>query len=383
MTFGLLVKHHGKNINNKTMFENIYKGKKVLVTGHTGFKGSWLVTWLLNLGANVAGYSIGIPSAPSHFIELGIEDKIQHNMGDIRDYDYLFEVCKKFEPEFIFHLAAQPLVRESYINPKETFEVNMIGTLNVLEVIRNMKEIIKVGVIITSDKAYDNVEWVYGYREEDRLGGEDPYSGSKGAAELVANSYMHSFFKIGYPNIATTRAGNVIGGGDWAKDRIVPDIVRSWSNNKQVEIRNPYSTRPWQHVLEPLSGYLSLGVSLYEENSKFKNSAFNFGPDSKINKNVGELLDEMVLLRENSPGWLNKHVIDGMPEANLLKLSCDKANILLKWYPVLDFHETLDFTMNWYVNFYINKTNTFDYTVNQINLYTNKAKDREISWAVK
>jgi len=372
----------GKNINNKAMFENIYKGKKVLVTGHTGFKGSWLTTWLLNLGANVAGYSIGIPSAPSHFIELGIEDKIEHNIGDIRDYDCLFEVCKKFEPEFIFHLAAQPLVRESYLNPKETFEVNMIGTLNVLEVIRNLKETIKVGVIITSDKAYDNVEWVYGYREEDKLGGEDPYSGSKGAAELVANSYMHSFFKIGFPNIATTRAGNVIGGGDWAKDRIVPDIVRSWSNNKQVEIRNPYSTRPWQHVLEPLSGYLSLGVSLYEENSKFKNSAFNFGPDSKVNKNVGELLDEMVLLWENSPGWLNKHVIDGMPEANLLKLSCDKANIFLKWYPVLDFHETLDFTMNWYVNFYINKTNTFDYTVNQINLYTSKAKDREISWAL-
>jgi len=365
------------------MFNNIYKNKKVLVTGHTGFKGSWLTTWLLNLGAEVAGYSIGIPTTPSHFIELGLENNINHYLGDIRDYNHLLKVCQEFKPEFIFHLAAQPLVRESYENPRETFDVNMIGTLNVLEVIRQLSDVVKVGVIITSDKCYDNVEWVYGYREDDRLGGEDPYSGSKGAAELIVKSYMHSFFKQGFPNVCTTRAGNVIGGGDWAKDRIVPDIVRSWSENMAVEIRSPYSTRPWQHVLEPLSGYLCIGSELYEENSKHRNLAYNFGPDAKVNKNVGELIDEMKLLWMNSPGWINKYVNDGKKEANLLKLSCDRANIQLKWFPVLEFKETIDFTMSWYMNFYIHKNQVFEFTNNQINLYTLKAQERGIKWATK
>ena len=245
-----------------------------------------------------------------------------------------------------------------------------------------MQDVIKVGVIITSDKAYDNVEWVYGYREDDKLGGEDPYSGSKGAAELVTKSYMHSFFKTGFPNICTTRAGNVIGGGDWAKDRIVPDIVKSWSDNKAVEIRSPYSTRPWQHVLEPLSGYLCLGAKLFEENSAHRNMSFNFGPDSKVNKNVGELIDEMKIRWEGSPGWINKYVNDGKPEANLLKLTCDRANILLNWYPVMDFIETVDFTMNWYLNYYQQENNVFEFTISQIQTYTEKAKDRNIAWAL-
>lgn len=365
------------------MFENIYKNKRVLVTGHTGFKGSWLTTWLLNLGAEVGGYSIGIPTTPSHFEELHFEEKIKHYFGDIRNFERFYEVCKEFQPEFIFHLAAQPLVRESYSNPKETFEVNMLGTLNVLEVIRHMKDIVKVGIIITSDKAYDNVEWVYGYREDDKLGGEDPYSGSKGAAELVTKSYMYSFFKTGFPNICTTRAGNVIGGGDWAKDRIIPDLVRSWSENKPVDIRSPHSTRPWQHVLEPLSGYLCLGAELYKEDSLYRNKAFNFGPDSKVNKNVGELINEMQVKWTDSAGWINKYINDGKPEANLLKLSCDRANILLKWYPVLDFFETVEFTADWYLHFYKTKNNTFQFTTNQINIYTQKAKDRNILWAMK
>ena len=364
------------------MFKNIYKNKKILVTGHTGFKGTWLTTWLLNLGAEVAGYSVGIPTQPSHFEELKLNDKIKHYLGDIRDFENFYSVCKEFKPEFIFHLAAQPLVRESYINPTETFEVNMLGTLNVLEVIRLFNDIVKVGVIITSDKAYDNVEWLYGYREDDKLGGEDPYSGSKGAAELITKSYMHSFFKNGFPNIATTRAGNVIGGGDWAKDRIVPDIVRSWSENNKVEIRNPYSTRPWQHVLEPLSGYLCLAAELYMKDSSYRNMAFNFGPDSKVNKNVGELIEEMKLRWQKSPGWINKYVDDGKAEANLLKLSCDRANILLKWYPVMDFIETVDFTIDWYINFYETKENIYDYTIKQIEIYTNKAVEREIAWAI-
>jgi CDP-glucose 4,6-dehydratase len=363
------------------MFNEVYKNKKVLVTGHTGFKGTWLSTWLINLGAEVAGYSIGIPSNPSHFEELQLADKMQHYFGDIRDYDRFLKVCRDFQPEFIFHLAAQPLVRESYEFPRETFEVNMVGTLNVMQAIKELKDVVKVGVIITSDKAYDNVEWVYGYREDDKLGGEDPYSGSKGAAELVVKSYMYSFFKEGFPNIATTRAGNVIGGGDWAKDRIVPDIVRNWSKNQAVEVRSPYSTRPWQHVLEPLSGYLNLGAELYRENSAFRNQPFNFGPDSKVNKTVGALLDYMKDLWKGSPGWVNKYVNDGKREANLLKLNCDKANINLEWYPVLSFEETLDFTVSWYYDFYFEKGATYAYTNQQINKYTQLAKERKIKWA--
>lgn len=365
------------------MFENIYKDKKVLITGHTGFKGSWLTAWLLNLGAKVAGYSLSIPTQPSHIEELNILSKIDHHLGDIRDYPRLFDVCQQFQPEFIFHLAAQPLVRDSYTDPLTTFEVNMTGTLNVLEVIRNMSDVIKVGVMITSDKCYDNVEWVHGYRENDSLGGADPYSGSKGAAELIAKSYMLSFFQSGTPSIATVRAGNVIGGGDWAKDRIVPDIMRSWSNDLPVEIRNPYSTRPWQHVLEPLSGYLNLAAELYKEDNSFYNQAFNFGPDSKINKNVGELLDEMKLNWNDSAGWINQSNDETMKESNLLKLSCDKANIMLKWYPVMDFEETISFTMNWYINFYQNKKDVFAFTNDQINEYTKKAKDRNVNWALK
>lgn len=353
------------------------------MTGHTGFKGSWLTTWLLSLGAEVAGYSIGIPTEPAHFTELKLEKKIHHYLGDIRDYNYLLKVCADFKPEIIFHLAAQALVRESYENPKETFEVNMLGTLNILEVIRQLKNVVKVAVVITSDKCYDNVEWVYGYREDDKLGGDDPYSGSKGAAELITKSYMHSYFKQGYPNVCTTRAGNVIGGGDWAKDRIVPDIIRSWSEKNPVEIRNPFSTRPWQHVLEPLSGYLCVGSELYVENSKHRNQAFNFGPDARINKNVGELIDEMKILWPDSPGWINSYLNDGKKEANLLKLSCDKANIQLNWFPVLHFEETIDLTMSWYTNFYQQATPVFEFTNKQINLYTLKAKEREVKWAIK
>ncbi|SDW85537.1 CDP-glucose 4,6-dehydratase [Hydrobacter penzbergensis] len=364
------------------MFKDIYKGKRVLVTGHTGFKGSWLTIWLLNLGADVAGFSLGIPSKPSHFEKLNIEPKINHNLGDIRNYDEIYALCNKFKPEIIFHLAAQPLVRDSYADPKGTFETNMIGTLNVLEVIRNMADAVKVGLIITSDKAYDNVEWVHGYRENDKLGGEDPYSGSKGAAELIANSYMKSFFLSGFPNLATTRAGNVIGGGDWAKDRIVPDIVRSWSSNKAVEIRNPHSTRPWQHVLEPLSGYLCLASELYNEHSVNRNTSYNFGPDSKVNKTVGELIEEMKLYWNESAGWINRYVNDGKKEANLLKLACDKANIELKWYPVLNFHETIQLTTSWYVDFYSGQTDIFQLTREHIDFYTAKAKERNINWAL-
>lgn len=365
------------------MFKNIYNNKKVLITGHTGFKGSWLTTWLLQMGAKVAGYSIGIPSNPSHFEDLDIESKIEHHIGDIRDYNKLFNVCKTFEPEFIFHLAAQPLVRYSYENPKETFEVNMLGTLNILECIRNLNEIVKVGIIITSDKCYDNVEWLYGYREIDNLGGEDPYSGSKGAAELIFKSYYNSFFRQNQflPRVCTVRAGNVIGGGDWALDRIVPDIVKSWYKNDKVIIRNPESTRPWQHVLEPLSGYLCLGENLFHS---YENSgeAYNFGPDSRVNKNVRELIVELMKTWISAPGWeavINENVVK---ESNLLKLSCDKANINLNWYPNLNFDETIKFTSEWYQKF--NKeVNTFELTSDQIKEYITIAKSNNLVWAIE
>ena len=366
------------------MFNSIYKNKRVLITGHTGFKGSWLTTWLLKMGAEVAGYSIGIPSTPSHFEDLNIQSKIQHHIGDIRDFQHFFQVCKDFKPEFIFHLAAQPLVRYSYIEPHETFEVNVLGTLNVLECIRQLKDIIKVGVIITSDKCYDNVEWLYGYRENDKLGGEDPYSGSKGAAELVAKSYCKSYFNNNDgPRVLTVRAGNVIGGGDWATDRIVPDIVKSWQKNIDVSIRSPHSTRPWQHVLEPLSGYLMLGHKLYESND-LNGEAFNFGPDSTINKSVKDLIEEMILNWKNSPGWLDlsEKKSNSSKESHLLKLSCDKANILLKWFPTLNFNETIKFTSDWYINYINKQTEIFSFTSQQIDQYEKHAIVKKLAWTI-
>ncbi|HTJ10969.1 MAG TPA: CDP-glucose 4,6-dehydratase [Dinghuibacter sp.] len=364
------------------MFNNVYAGKKVLVTGHTGFKGSWLTAWLLKMGARVAGYSNGIPTNPSHFEDLQLASRIQHIIGDVRDYDALSAACDDFQPEFIFHLAAQPLVRYSYENPRETFEVNMLGTLNVLEWIRKSGASVKVAVMITSDKCYDNVEWLYGYREDDRLGGEDPYSGSKGAAELIAKSYIKSFFgKAGGPRVATVRAGNVIGGGDWALDRIVPDIIRSWLKDKKVEIRNPLSTRPWQHVLEPLSGYLCLGAELYVSETH-AGEPFNFGPDSKVNKNVGELIGEMERSWPAAPGWVNTgNPADFRKESNLLKLCCDKANILLKWYPTLDFEETIVFTTEWFRRYHARKGSIYDLTMEQIEHYIQTAKNKGIAWA--
>ena len=247
------------------MFENIYKGKRVLITGHTGFKGSWLCTWLLDLGATVAGFSVDIPTEPSHFEALGLSARIENFKGDVRNKSSLDEAMNKFRPDIVFHMAAQSLVRKSYEDPILTFETNSIGTLNLLDCLRDHPSVI-AAILITSDKCYENVEWIWGYRENDRLGGKDPYSASKACAEIISKVYMETFFKEKGPSIATTRAGNVIGGGDWALDRIVPDCARAWSKGEKVEIRNPNATRPWQHVLEPLSGYLVLGQKLLQGN---------------------------------------------------------------------------------------------------------------------
>lgn len=364
------------------MFLDMYKGKKAFVTGHTGFKGSWLTQWLLLLGADVKGYSLYVPSKPSLFEVLKLEEKIDHFVGDIRDIDTLRKSMQDFQPNLVFHLAAQPIVRRSYNEPRLTFETNLLGTINVLESIRNTSSI-RVGVFITSDKCYENVEWEYGYRETDRLGGKDPYSASKACAEIAFSAYYRSFFASdGNPRIATARAGNVIGGGDWAEDRVVPDCIKAWSENRKACVRSPDATRPWQHVLEPLSGYLCLGAKLLQEPSDINGDAFNFGPGSEVVKTVSELLNHM---REKWHGvkWDIDSNSEGVKkEAGLLKLNCDKALMRLQWEPTLSFEETLDLTVKWYRKYYKEEDiDMVNFTLRQIDYYQNLAKQRGQKWA--
>ena len=365
------------------MFNNIYKNKKVLVTGHTGFKGSWLTTWLIKLGANVIGISKNIPTNPSMFEELELEKKITHYQKDIRDLEEMTKIITKEKPEFLFHLAAQPIVSTSYRDPMETISSNVMGTANILEALKISNHIC-TAILITSDKAYDNVEQIWGYKEDDKMGGKDIYSGSKGAAELIIKSYYHSFFKTDNCNIklAIGRAGNVIGGGDWAKDRIVVDCMQAWSKKKSVEIRSPEATRPWQHVLEPLSGYLNLGAELYSD-INLHGEAFNFGPRAEQNHTVKQLLEDL------SKYWDFKNfndafkVTDNIPfhEAGLLKLNCDKALFHLKWQANLDYQETIKFTSEWYYDYYINQRNMLKITLNQIEEYENRAQNNGLTWS--
>jgi CDP-glucose 4,6-dehydratase len=362
------------------MFDNIYKGKRVLVTGHTGFKGSWLCAWLLDLGATVAGYSVDVPTEPSHFEALALAERIEHFQGDVRNKSSLQEAMNQFHPEIVFHLAAQSLVRKSYEDPVLTFETNSLGTLNLLDCLRNQPSVI-AAVIITSDKCYENVEWLWGYRENDRLGGKDPYSASKACAELITKVYMESFFKEKRPNIATTRAGNVIGGGDWAIDRIVPDCVRAWSKGEKVVIRNPNATRPWQHVLEPLSGYLVLGQNLLQGNPAVKNQSFNFGPPAKVNQSVGDLITDMAQYWSGAEWRFEQETDSGKPESTLLKLNCDKALQMLDWNSVLDFSETIRMTGEWYKTFYNQKPSIMaETTSRQIEEYTDLAVQSNLAW---
>lgn len=364
------------------MFGNIYRNKKVLITGNTGFKGSWLSLWLLKLGANVIGISKDIPTKPSMFEELNLSDQIIHYEKDVRDLESIKKIIKDEKPDFIFHLAAQALVSLSYSNPIETLSTNVIGVTNILESLRTLNRPC-IAVIITSDKCYDNVEWVWGYKEGDVLGGKDIYSGSKGAAELVFKSYYHSFFQQDDcpVKIATTRAGNVIGGGDWATDRIVPDCMRAWRNNKVVEIRSPDATRPWQHVLEPLSGYLTLGQQL-ADGEVLSGENFNFGPLSQFNHSVITLLEDL------SRYWNFKNpseafrITDNIEfhEAGLLKLNCDKALFFLKWIPTFDYEKLIEFTGSWYYKFYYSQIDMFQFSLSQIEKYEKTASDKDIKW---
>jgi CDP-glucose 4,6-dehydratase len=360
-------------------FRNAYKGKRVLVTGHTGFKGSWLALWLTQLGAEVAGYSLDIPSEPSHFVLIGLEKRLRHYVGDIRDRQHLAHVIDEFKPQIIFHLAAQALVRRSYTDPVETFETNTMGMVNVMECIRT-RPWIETVVLITSDKAYRNVEWCWGYRETDMLGGFDPYGASKSCADIVAQSYYHAFLKDSPTKLAITRAGNVIGGGDWAQDRIVPDCIRAWSENKPASIRSPQATRPWQHVLEPVSGYLWLGAKLREKNTALSGEAFNFGPDARVNQTVSELLDAMVARWPSARWEAPKGQENSGQEAMLLKLSCDKALQYLQWEAVLDFDDTVAFTVDWYKHWREGKGELLAVSQAQIEQYCDLAKTKGAVW---
>jgi len=323
-----------------------YRGKKVFVTGHTGFKGSWLCEWLLLLGAEVAGFSLA-PEPGSLFDELELDGRLRHEIGDIRDHSLVEKAIRDFRPDHVFHLAAQPLVRTSYEKPLETFETNVNGTIHVLQALRSLQNAC-AAVFVTTDKCYENREWLHGYRESDKLGGNDPYSASKAMAELAIAACRRSFFSgpSSRARIASARAGNVLGGGDWAADRIFPDAVRALRDGREVPVRNPASTRPWQHVLEPLSGYLLLGMRLLGDSGTELCSAFNFGPWADSNRTVRELVEEIL---KHLPGkWVDRSDPASPHESHLLHLSIDKAYHLLGWRPVWGFAETVEKTAEGY-----------------------------------
>lgn len=363
-------------------FDNIYKGKKVLVTGNTGFKGSWLSTWLTMLGADVYGYSIDVPTTPSMFESLDLAEHNHHMFGDIRDREKINGYIQEVRPDFVFHLAAQAIVSTSYAEPFDTITTNVIGTASVLEAIRNITWQCTC-VLITSDKAYDNVEWIWGYRETDALGGKDVYSGSKGAAELVIKSYWKSFISsMDNIKLGVARAGNVIGGGDWAKDRIVVDCIKAFSNGETVEIRCPKSTRPWQHVLEPLSGYLTLGWYLATDRCE-NGEAFNFGPRAEQTKTVFELTRDLAQEWGIDPDKAARITGDvPFKEATLLKLNCDKALAYLNWHSTLHYSQCVHIIAEWYKAFYIEECKDMHrLTVSQINYYMQEASREGLLWA--
>lgn len=364
------------------MFNNIYNNKKVLITGNTGFKGSWLTVWLLQLGAKVYGISKDIPTKPSMFEALELKDKIEHHEADINNLQLMIDLVKNIRPDFVFHLAAQPIVSRSYAHPIESLQTNIMGTANVLEALRLSNHKCTV-VMISSDKCYENVEWAYGYRETDHLGGKDPYSASKGACEIVIHTYYHSFFKQPNSsiNLVSVRAGNVIGGGDWAEKRLVPDCIKAWSKKETVEIRNPASTRPWQHVLEPLSGYLRAGQVLFN-NPSINGEPFNFGPPADQIFTVEDMLQELGKQwgTGNDETLININPNSNFHEAGLLKLNCDKALAQLKWKPVMNFKNTIKLTATWYKEFYEANKNMFQLTANQIDDYIAFAKEKSLAW---
>nr|WP_321278079.1 CDP-glucose 4,6-dehydratase [uncultured Vibrio sp.] len=352
------------------MNSKFWTGKRVFVTGHTGFKGSWLSLWLQEMGAIVKGYSLPAPTSPSLFEEARVWEGMSTEEGDIRDFTHLRQVMNDFKPEIVFHMAAQPLVRLSYDEPMETYSTNVMGTVYLFEAVKQVGGV-KAVVNITSDKCYENREWIWGYREDEAMGGYDPYSNSKGCAELVASSYRQSFFnKDKYQEhgcaLASVRAGNVIGGGDWADDRLIPDMLNAFSNNEKVEIRSPHAIRPWQHVLEPLSGYIAIAEHLYEKGPEFA-EGWNFGPKEEDAKPVQWIVERLTKQWGDGAKWF---LTDGEHphEAHYLKLDCSKAKMRLNWQPVWNLETTLDKIVSWQ-KAWLNGADIKTYTINEIKEY--------------
>lgn len=368
-----------EDLGLKSLFGKVYKNKKVLITGHSGFKGSWLALWLVHLGAKVVGYSLGAPSVPSHFELLNL--KIRSLTGDIRDRGQVEKTVRDHEPDIIFHLAAQPLVLRSYQNPQETFETNMMGAVNVLEACRRAPGV-RALINITSDKCYENRETAAAYREEDRLGGRDPYSASKACSELITEAYRKSFFELSAKRknpallVASVRAGNVIGGGDWAENRLFPDVMRAVSKNERTVIRSPWATRPWQHVLEPLSGYLLLGQKLLEGKSNCA-SAWNFSPPGNASLHVIDILRLMQKEWPEIKYRLNKGKLLSH-EAQLLQLSSRKAHSELCWRSVWNIPQSVQKTVAWYKDFYSQRVLN---SQRDLCDYVQDARRKKIKWA--
>lgn len=351
------------------MFHNIFENKTVLVTGHTGFKGSWLSIWLTELGARVVGYALDPYTSKDNFQVCNLTRKVIDIRGDIRDYEHLQRIFNIYKPSFVFHLAAQPIVSVSYEKPYDTYEINVMGTLNVLRCIRNMNYKM-AAVMITTDKCYENNEQIWGYRETDKLGGYDPYSSSKACADILISSFRDSYFNIKNYDIhkkavATARAGNVIGGGDWSKDRIIPDCIRCLQKKKVIQVRNPNSNRPWQHVLEPLYGYILLAEKLYTQGPKFS-SAWNFGPERSSCIKVSEIVQHIIKYWGEGE-WKDISCKDAIHETNLLYLDCTKSQSYLGWRPTLDIKDALELTVAWYKN--CDSTDYYKLCVKQINKY--------------
>jgi CDP-glucose 4,6-dehydratase len=362
------------------LFGGAFAGRKVLVTGHTGFKGTWLCLWLRGLGASVLGYSLEPPTTPSAFQAVHLDSLITSIHGDVRECDRVARVFDDFRPELVFHLAAQPLVRYSYREPRMTYETNVMGTVNVLEAVRQTASV-KALIVVTSDKCYQNQEWDYSYRENDPMGGYDPYSSSKGCAELVTAAYRTSFFgKPGAPSVISVRAGNVVGGGDWAADRLIPDCIRALQAHEPVKIRNPKAVRPWQHVLEPLSGYLLLaGVSLAQ--GQMYSGAWNFGPGAKDHITVADMVTRVIGLWGEGEWHVDQAGLMASHEAKLLKLDCTKASSQLGWYPVYRVDETLKATVDWYRHFYRNGGDMYAHSMKDIRDFASAAAALGLSWA--
>lgn len=363
------------------MFGGAYDGKTVLITGHTGFKGSWLTMWLLRLGAHVAGYALEPPTSPSLFRSCGLSSLIDHTEADVRDGERLRATVAGGKPDYIFHLAAQPLVRDSYLMPVETYEINVMGTINLLDAVRREGHACSI-VVVSSDKCYENREWEYGYRELDRLGGHDPYSASKAAMEVAVASYRSSYFNSGKVRVATARAGNVIGGGDWSSDRIVPDAIRSLQEGTPLAVRHSAAVRPWQHVLEPLGGYLLLGAALMSPSGEALTEAWNFGPTESDTRCVAELADA-VIAAWGEGRWQRQDDVDSAHEARILRLCIDKARASLDWRPVWDFDTAVSRSVNWYRTTRQDDANSeiaYQACLNDIRAYEDAAREMALAW---